>query len=108
MAVKKLLFIAFLGAVGYFLLKVLIQWHSQVEESVNERDAGGQVEIVTCRKTITAYSPSRPSQVTGKFVTGTRLAILSKDKTTGMYLVLYTYPDGRQVRALCTARDLGK
>lgn len=67
-----------------------------------------QTNLVICLREIAAFNPSRPSIQIGNFLKDTPLAIGPKDALSGMYYVTYQPKNGKPVRALCRAEDLGK
>lgn len=65
-------------------------------------------KVYVCTRQTSAYNPLNPSQLIGSFAPRTVLNIESKDSASGMYLVTYRQPDGKVIRALCRASDVGR
>jgi hypothetical protein len=71
--------------------------------------AGGArcADTVNCVRPVEAFDPADPSRLIGHFDPPTTLEIEGAAMEGRMLRVLYRSPDGKQVRALCKAADLG-
>ncbi len=64
--------------------------------------------IFVCDHEINAYNTSNPSQILGLFKKGTTLTLGTTDANSGKIHVTFQPPGGKEIRALCLAKDVGR